>query len=80
MPRIYMEEPNVITVKVPYEMKKKMKQVKLNWSQYIRECIQNKIDQQDMIVASAKLDEIRKRTKPTSTEEIVSWIREDREK
>ena len=75
-----MEEPNVITVKVPYEMKKKMKQVKLNWSQYIRECIQNKIDQQDMIVASAKLDEIRKRTKPTSTEEIVSWIREDREK
>jgi predicted DNA-binding protein len=75
-----MEEPNVITVKVPYEMKKKMKQVKLNWSQYIRECIQKKIDQQDMIVASAKLDEIRKRTKPTSTEEIVSWIREDREK
>ena len=75
-----MEEPNVITVKVPNELKKKMKQVKVNWSQYIRECIQKKIDQQDMIVASAKLDEIRKRTKPTSTEEIVSWIREDREK
>ena len=75
-----MEEPNVITIKVPNELKKKMKQVKINWSQYIRECIQKKIDQQDMLLASAKLDEIRKRTKPTSTEEIVSWIREDRER
>lgn len=75
-----MEQPNVITVKVPNELKKKMRQVKVNWSQYIRDCIQKKIDQQEMTVASAKLDEIRKRTKPTSTEEIVSWIREDRER
>jgi len=75
-----MEEPNVITVKVPNELKKKMRQVKVNWSQYIRDCVQKKIDQQDMILASAKLDEIRKRTKPTSTEEIISWIREDRER
>ena len=77
---MYMEEPNVITVKVPSELKKKMRQIKINWSQYIRECVQKKIGQQDMILASAKLDEIRKRTKPTSTEEIVSWIREDRER
>ena len=77
---MYMEEPNVITVKVPNELKKKMRQVKVNWSQYIRDCVQKKIDQQDMILASAKLDEIRKRTKPTSTEEIISWIREDRER
>jgi len=75
-----MEEPNVITVKVPNELKKKMRQVKVNWSQYIRDCVQKKIDQQDMILASGKLDEIRKRTKPTSTKEIVSWIRQDRER
>jgi hypothetical protein len=75
-----MEDPTVITVKVPNELKKKMRQVKVNWSQYIRDCIQKKIDQQDMILASAKLDEIRKRTKPTSTEEIASWIRKDRER
>ena len=79
IPEIYMENPNVITIKVPGELKKKMKRVKINWSQYIRDCVQNKIEQQDMIEASAKLDEIRKRTKPTSTAEIVSWIREDRE-
>ena len=75
-----MEEPNIITVKVLNELKKKMRQVKVNWSQYIRDCVQKKIDQQDMILASGKLDEIRKRTKPTSTKEIVSWIRQDRER
>ena len=75
-----MEQPNVITVKIPTELKKEMKQVKVNWSQYIRECVQKKIDEQKILAASSKLDEIRKRTKPTSTEEIVSWIREDRER
>lgn len=75
-----MEDPNVITIKVPGELKKKMKQIKVNWSQYIRDCVQKKIDQQEMLVASSKLDEIRKRTKPTSTDEIVSWIREDRKR
>jgi uncharacterized protein YfeS len=74
-----MEHTSVITVKVPGELKKKMKQVKVNWSQYIRECVQNKIQQQDMVEASAMLDEIRKRTKPTSTADVVSWIREDRD-
>jgi hypothetical protein len=75
-----MEQVNVITVKVPSELKKKMKQVKVNWSEYIRECVQKKIDEQKLRAASEKLDEIRKRTKPTSTQEIVSWIREDRER
>jgi hypothetical protein len=75
-----MDKVNVITVKVPSELKKKMKQVKVNWSEYIRECVQKKIDEQKLRAASEKLDEIRKRTKPTSTQEIVSWIREDRER
>ena len=30
--------------------------------------------------ASAKLDEIRMRAKPIPTDELVSWIREDRER
>jgi Arc/MetJ-type ribon-helix-helix transcriptional regulator len=68
----------VITVKIPQEMQKNMKEVNVNWSEYIRQCIQKKIDQQRRCAASQKLDDIRKRTKPTSTDEIVSWIREDR--
>jgi hypothetical protein len=74
-----MEHVDVITVKVPSELKKEMKQIKVNWSQYIRECVQRKIDEQKMRAASARLDEIRKRSKPVSEEEVLAWIREGRE-
>jgi Arc/MetJ-type ribon-helix-helix transcriptional regulator len=77
---VCMEQQTVITVKVPQEMKKKMKQIDVNWSEYIRECVQKKIDQEKKRAAFDKLDEIRKRSKPTSTEEIVAWIREGRER
>lgn len=75
-----MEQQTVITVKIPQEMKKKMKQIDVNWSEYIRECVQKKIDQEKMRAASEKLDEIRKRSKPVSEEELLSWIREGRER
>lgn len=75
-----MGQVNVITVKVPSELKKKMKQVNVNWSEYIRDSIQKKIDEQKLKAASIKLDEVRTRAKPVSTEELVSWIREDRER
>ena len=75
-----MEQQTVITVKIPQEMKKKMKQIDVNWSEYIRECVQKKIDQEKKIAAFDKLDEIRKRSKPVSEEELLSWIREGRER
>ena len=75
-----MAESSVITVKVPDQMKKKMKQVKVNWSEYIRECVQKKIDEQKMRDAAVKLDEIRKRAKPVLEEELLSWINEGRER
>ncbi len=75
-----MSQVNVITVKISSEMKKKMKQVKMNWSEYIRDSIQKKIDEQKLKAASAKIDELRAKTKPVPTEELVSWIREDRER
>ena len=76
---VYMGQFEVITVKVPSELKKQMKQVDVNWSQYIRECVQEKITEQKMRKASAKLDAIRKRSKPVTNEEILSWIKEGRE-
>ena len=78
--RVFMSQLNVITVKIPSELKKKMKQVKVNWSQYIRESIQRKIEEQKMREASMQLDEVSKRVKPVPTEELVSWIRQDRER
>ena len=71
----------VFTVKIPEKLKNEMKEIDdLNWSEYVRECLQTKVNQRKMKAASDKLDEIRKRSKPTSTAEIVAWIREDRER
>jgi len=75
-----MGKVSVITVKVSNELKEKMKQVKVNWSQYIRDAIQKKVDEQRLKTASAKIDEVRMRAKPVPTNELVSWIREDRER
>ncbi len=75
-----MGQEKVITVRIQSDLKEKMKEVKVNWSEYIRECVQKKIDEQRMKAASAKLDEIRARAKPVTNEELVSWIREGREK
>jgi len=77
---VYMSQVDAITVKVPRELKTKMKQVKLNWSEYIRDSITKKIEEQKMKDASVKLDALRARVKPTTTREVVSWIREDRER
>lgn len=70
----------IVTVKVPNELKKKMKQVNVNWSEYIRDAIQKKLEKQKLKEASVKIDEIRQRAKPVPTDKLVSWIREDREK
>jgi post-segregation antitoxin (ccd killing protein) len=75
-----MTQVNVISVKIPSELKQKMKQVKINWSEYIRDSIQNKIEEQKLKAASDKLDQVRTRAKLVPTEELVSWIREDRER
>ena len=55
-----------------------MKEVNVNWSEYIRSTIMKKIKEHELKNASAKLDEIRAKAKPVPTRELVSWIREDR--
>lgn len=80
IPLICMGEVDVVTVKVPRELKKKMKQADMNWSQYIRECIEKKIDEQRIREASRRLDDIRGRGEQVPTKELVSWIREERER
>lgn len=72
------KEIDVITVKIPKTMKREMSKIELNWSQYIRGCLQDKIDAQKKKEAFEKLDEIRKRSKPTSNEEILAWIQQGR--
>ncbi len=75
-----MEQAEVITVKVPSELKKQMKRVDVNWSQYIRECVQKKVDEQKRKEAAVKLEEIRRRGKTVTEEELLNWIHEGRER
>lgn len=74
-----MVEKSVITVKIPSDLKEKMRRVKINWSEYIRNAIQRKLEEEKRRTASAKLDEIRARSKLVATDELVTWIREYRE-
>jgi len=55
-----------------------MDELDVNWSEYIRKSIAARIDEDEVKKASAKLDEIRSRTKPVPTKELLTWIREDR--
>ena len=75
-----MEQSEVITVKIPKKLKTQMKQININWSEYLRQCLQKRIDEEKMRAAFKRLDDIKKTTKPIATEEIVAWIREDRER
>jgi len=75
-----MNEKSVITVKIPSDLKKKMKRVKINWSEYVRNAVRKKLEEEEKKMASTKLDEIRARSKPVATDELVAWIRENREK
>lgn len=67
-----------VSVKVPEELKKLMKEIDINWSEYIREVLEAKVRAEMAKKASRKLDEIREKAGKVSTEEIVRWIKEDR--
>jgi len=54
--------------------------VNVNWSEYLREAIKVKIREELAKEASKKLDEIQARAKKVSTEVIVKWLREERER
>jgi len=75
-----MGKVSVITLRVPSELKREMSRVKVNWSEYIRNAIKVKLEEHRMMAASAKIEEIMNRAKVVPTEELVSWIREFRER
>lgn len=69
---------SVITVKASKELKEKMKRVKINWSEYVRWAISQKIREQELREASTKLDQVRANAKPVSTSELISWLKQGR--
>ena len=53
---------SVICVRIPKELKEEMRKIDINWSEYIRDSIKEKIREIRMIEASKKIDEIRAKT------------------
>jgi len=71
---------NLVTfsIKLPKELRERMREVNINWAEYLREVIRARIAEEERKKASKELDIIRVRAKQVSTDEIVSWLREDR--
>ncbi|MEM1727051.1 MAG: hypothetical protein QXQ80_00090 [Nitrososphaerota archaeon] len=68
-----------VSVKVPKELRDLMRKVDVNWSVYLREAIEMKVSIELSKMALNTLDEIRRRVQEIPMEELVKWIREDRE-
>ncbi|MEM3662573.1 MAG: hypothetical protein QW341_02880 [Candidatus Bathyarchaeia archaeon] len=68
-----------VSVKVPKELRDLMRKVDVNWSEYLREVIEMKVSIELSKMALNTLDEIRRRVQEIPMEELVKWIREDRE-
>jgi len=68
------------SVKIPRELREKMEEIDINWAEYVRNAIKNKVREIERKRASRELDNIRKKTKTVKTDELLSWIREDRQR
>lgn len=67
-----------LSIRIPEEMKKKMKEVDIEWSDYIRNAIEEKIKETRRKKAAESMDKIRGRTKRGGFDSTKS-IREDRD-
>ena len=67
-----------VSVKVPEDVKEKMKKTKVNWSDYLRNTIIRKVEEEEAIRSSKVLDELRRSSRQLETKKIVAWLREDR--
>ena len=71
---------STVTIKVDEELKRKMKMVKINWSEYIREAIRKRIELEERKHAAEKLLESLKKKKHAVPEGFINKaIREMRE-
>ena len=65
-----------VSVKVPEELRRLMRELDVDWGEYLREAIRVKVREELAKRVSRRLDEIRSSAKRISTEVLVEWIRE----
>ncbi len=76
---LFGDNLSIVTIRVPKEMKEEMKKIKINWSEYLRKVIEDKIRQVKREMASRKIDEIRSKTR-MGVFNAAEAIREDRDR
>lgn len=70
---------SVISVRVPKDLKQKMSRLQVNWADYIRQMIERRIREHEVLEASRKIDEIRAKTREGAYHAAKS-VREDRDR
>lgn len=68
----------VFSIRVPKELKEKMRRLDLDWSQYLRDVIKKRIKQEKIKQACQEMDELRKKTAGAKFDSVKA-IREARE-
>jgi len=69
----------VVSVRIPEKTRKEMKQTKVNWSEYIREAIEKKIEAEKKKQLFSSVDEILKDTPPAPKGFAAKSVRRDRD-
>jgi len=70
---------SVISVRVPKELKQQMSRLQEDWAGYIRQMIERRIREHEMLEASRKVDEIRAKTRK-GVYHAAKSVREDRDR
>lgn len=71
---LFMSE--MLTVRIPEEIKNDMDKFKINWSEFIREVLKNKIIELQRDKAFKDMDSIRdgiKQSKVNMADEVIKW-------
>jgi len=75
---IRMVGGDVITVRIPRELRDKMRRYDVNWSEVVREAISRRILIEERRKALEAVRRIRERCRPVEEGQLDRWIREDR--
>jgi len=70
----------VVSIRVPKDLKEEMSKLDLNWAEYLRGAIEERVRAERMLRACKEMDELRKKTKTTKFDstKIIRSMRNSR--
>jgi len=75
-----MNVKQVVSLRVPKELKKRMKDIDINWSEEIREFIEAKVREYKKKKALEEIDGMLKNIKKIESGTAARYVREDRDR